>query len=546
MHDVQAFAFAKPVEWLFLAVSLFLTWRYGWILDDAFVYFRYVDNWLFLGRGLVFNPGEFVEGYTSPLWVLWLSAARLTHLDYWSLVRAFSLVFAACFWAMSVALRRRLTRPGPVVNLPLAVFVTHYGVQSYFSSGLETPLVQLMALVYAFTALCPKCRSLAILAGLAPLVRPDLALPWVVYVVGLTIQYRRPPLWLLASGLVTTGSWLVFRVYYYADLLPNTYYLKDHTDISQGFAYLANTLSSQGLGFILLGLGALASVTMLRSRRRKEPLPELEPRARALMLAAALVSVAYVWRAGGDMLFYRFLAFPVLLALSLTQGAVERGLDWIRVPHRKLAYSLFGATAAGLLVLGYPAQLRAHPLTSHPVFGETMRKVDGISDASWHRHHPELRMSGERGDQNEHLLERYAAHAGGGHARFVTEGLCVRAYFAFDRNIVHSWGLTEPILARSNVEADRPGHKYGLLRLARDLERARRAAGSSEPASPGVLKRALARGAAAPWIGENLEAIEVIEHKMYNRHHFWENLTLAARSVAPLRVPSAPPARRVW
>ena len=40
--------------------------------DDAFISFRYVENFLD-GRGLVFNPGERVEGYTNFLWIMLLS-----------------------------------------------------------------------------------------------------------------------------------------------------------------------------------------------------------------------------------------------------------------------------------------------------------------------------------------------------------------------------------------------------------------------------------------------------------------------------------------
>jgi len=535
VRDVQALAFAKPIEWLFLVVSLVLTWRYGWILDDAFVYFRYVDNWLFLERGLVFNFGEFVEGYTSPLWVFWLAAARLSRVDYWTLVRVFSLMFALCFWAMCVMLRRRLTKQGPVANLPLAILATHYGVQSYFSSGLETPLVQLMALVYALLALNPKSRWLGLVAGLAPLVRHDLGLPWLVYVVFLTVTARRPPLWLILGGIGTTGAWFVFRITYYADLLPNTYYLKDATDFSQGARYLENTLGSQGLGWVLLGLGALGAWVVWKSRRDGSELPELEGSARGLMLLAALTSMAYVWRAGGDMLFYRFLAFPVVLAVSALHGVAERAWDGLRVPRRELLYPALAALAAFVLALGYPAQLRAHPFTVQAVHGETMRKVDGISDGSWHRYHPELSMSEQRSRENDRLLARYEAFVeGAAPSRHVAEGLCVRAYFAFDRNIVHSWGLTEPILARSDVKSDRPGHKYGLLMLARDLARARRAAGGE--AEPGMLRRALARGPRPRWIETNLDAIEAIEHKMYNRHHFGENLARATAATPRILV----------
>ena len=39
------------------------------LIDDAFISFRYARN-LNDGLGLVFNPGEWVEGYTNFLWVI--------------------------------------------------------------------------------------------------------------------------------------------------------------------------------------------------------------------------------------------------------------------------------------------------------------------------------------------------------------------------------------------------------------------------------------------------------------------------------------------
>ena len=45
----------------------------SWFLtDDAFISFRYVRN-LLEGHGLVFNPGERVEGYSNFLWTLELA-----------------------------------------------------------------------------------------------------------------------------------------------------------------------------------------------------------------------------------------------------------------------------------------------------------------------------------------------------------------------------------------------------------------------------------------------------------------------------------------
>ena len=48
----------------------------AWFLcDDAFISFRYARN-LLEGHGLVFNPGEYVEGYSNFLWTLELAHRR--------------------------------------------------------------------------------------------------------------------------------------------------------------------------------------------------------------------------------------------------------------------------------------------------------------------------------------------------------------------------------------------------------------------------------------------------------------------------------------
>ena len=59
---------------LLAMVGLFLKniWEVRFIQDDAYTSFRYVKNFV-NGDGLVFNPGERVEGYTNFLWVILLS-----------------------------------------------------------------------------------------------------------------------------------------------------------------------------------------------------------------------------------------------------------------------------------------------------------------------------------------------------------------------------------------------------------------------------------------------------------------------------------------
>ena len=71
-----------PRAWLLpflvaLAPLAWLIWRFDFLVDDAFISFRYARN-LALGHGLVFNVGESppVEGYTNFLWVLMLAAVE--------------------------------------------------------------------------------------------------------------------------------------------------------------------------------------------------------------------------------------------------------------------------------------------------------------------------------------------------------------------------------------------------------------------------------------------------------------------------------------
>ncbi len=45
-------------------------------IDDAYISYRYAQN-LVSGNGLVFNIGEYVEGYTNLLWTLLIAAGLL-------------------------------------------------------------------------------------------------------------------------------------------------------------------------------------------------------------------------------------------------------------------------------------------------------------------------------------------------------------------------------------------------------------------------------------------------------------------------------------
>lgn len=516
---------SKPtaIEWTFLAIGLWLVFRYMWILDDAFVYYRYVDNLLFLHRGFVYNQGEYAEGFSSPLWALLLIPLRATKLDFWTITKLVAGSSFVLFWYGTVVVNRRLSSSERVVNLPLVYLGTCYGVLEYFSSGSETPLVQLSALAVALFVLSPRSLLLQLCLGLVPLARNELIIPIGVAIVAGYAMTRKVPWALAISTTVCFAAWLVFRVYYYADFFPTTFYLKDHVDAWQGLAYLRNTVNPYSWAGILI----VAAVMWLSTREESAEKHRLSPRAAMLLIAGS--SLVYVVRIGGDMMHYRFLAFPFCLSVLALGGICEDWLDRFSLLKSPLRRGAFAIALGAVLFANYPSFL-----TGHPAFGEVGRELDhGISDAPWHRYHPEIRFNGKRGDEDKTRLARYEKEQGQAYARVATDVACVTMYDHPEIRYVHGYGLTDPILARVAVPENRPGHKEALRRLATDLVRLR---SRFTDTRAGMLDRAIHDRAAAPWLIQNADAIRAIEKRLYNRHHFIENLMAAFQRIPRLHV----------
>jgi hypothetical protein len=552
-RTVRAVPRPAPVEWVCLAVGLFLTLRYAWLLDDAFIFFRYVDNLLFLGRGLVFNEGEAVEGFSSPAWTLLLIPLRATGANYWLIVRAVGLACSALFWFLLLCLRGatepRAGDPGgraPIVDLPMAYLSGLYPVACYFTSGMETPLVQVSAAAFALHVFAPALVLPRVLVGLAPLVRPELALPVCLVVLWDWARARRFP-WLVgAVAAATSGGWLAFRVAYYADLLPNTFYLKDRVRLDWGLAYLHDALVPYGA---YVFLPALALLALVLARRGADPF--LGRRA-FLLLLAALVA-AYVVKIGGDGRHYRYLAFPFCLAVAAGAGLVERGLG---LSGRRSRRALAAALALGLLALSaalYPRQLSIHPLLP----GVVEEKVGLIRDAQFHRAHPSIGYSpwssGREMERFTPFEAQLLAEANGEpvserplalraeYARYLREvrpgrppgtrpgGWCYDMWKRFNERWIHKDGLTDALLARTTAEPWRPGHfkEEELGHLMLDMLRVQERHGARR----GAYREAVQAGDGAPWIERNLESIELVERKVHNRRDLLENLELALTRV---------------
>jgi hypothetical protein len=128
-----------------------------------------------------------------------------------------------------------------------------------------------------------------------------------------------------------------------------------------------------------------------------------------------------------------------------------------------------------------------------------------------------------------------------GYARILDGTWCRKQYAGYRSRYVHGFGLTDAVLARTRASWLKPGHKTALIPLSRDIVRIQRAAA---PIGRGMYRRAVEAGAAPAWVAANLASIEVIERKIYNRHHFAENLRLAFRFPGRIVVPEGSAGRQ--
>lgn len=229
------------------------------VVDDAFIAFRYAEN-LAAHRGLVFNPGERVEGYTDFLWVVILAAAKALGAS--TPVAAPILGVAAGVATLGVivfAARRVYDMPwylAVAAGLPIALSpLVAFWCQSGLESGVYMLAVTAAATATAVSSIEQRGRGTAagVAWGVACLVRPEpagiLLATATIYALTHRRDAARAAHWVVAATAIVIPH-LVFRRVYYSSWLPNTYYAKAvplvHA-LSPGAAYVWPFLVATGL-----------------------------------------------------------------------------------------------------------------------------------------------------------------------------------------------------------------------------------------------------------------------------------------------------------
>jgi arabinofuranosyltransferase len=311
--------------------------------DDAFISFRYAHN-LAQGYGPVYNPGQSVEGYTTPLWVFilgGLAAARLPIAE-----TATVLCFAAAIATVGLLPRFSASLGLRLHGLDALLLALNTSYAVWAGSAMEMVPFGLLLIIATWAFLSEKPPLLTgLLFALLTLLRPEGALfsGLALFFCALDVVRGKVGAWqrLLWLGIgfaVPVGAHLAWRLAYYGYPLPNTFYAKVGFTLEQwkrGLRYL-----SQAAGQYLLAL----TVPLV--------LGAMQPFGRgwAFLVSGLGLYLLYVSLVGGDHMVSFRLLVPVMVfvVVLVAHGLVS---TWQRLRPRVGPKAAPVLAAVGLLVI---------------------------------------------------------------------------------------------------------------------------------------------------------------------------------------------------
>lgn len=323
------------------------------VYDDAFITLRYAANLAKHGE-LVWNLGERVEGITTFLLTIWLAGLIRVGVD--PLIASQATGIAGGIMTVLGCLAV-LQRYAPDVRATgLLVTAGSVPLLMWSFSGMEAAIIAAL-LVWTCWALLPllagdfrlpRLLLAGVLIAAAYLTRMDAAVPAATLVAAMCLVAPGPLSRRLTAGTivaailaVTIAIHLAWRVSYYGDWLPNTYYAKVGIDPHQRFEFgwrYALTTAFQAPGLMVATV--LAPIAIFRGSHR---------RLATALFAAILSQVAYVTWAGGDHLPTGRFYVPIVGLAGVLLGLVVHALGsigrWIVVTPLCIASVLAGLVA---------------------------------------------------------------------------------------------------------------------------------------------------------------------------------------------------------
>lgn len=363
---------------LYLPILAFLGLAYVYLpesIDDAYITLRYSRNFM-QGHGLVFNPGEHVEGFSNLVWMLLLALAGKLGLSMPAVMK----VGGVASGVATIAVAGRAARQWLESELAVVAVRLIIAVSSFFAlwsaDGLETSFYTLLVTLLVYLAASPRSSlwHLGVVAGLVALTRPEGVLFGLIVLVAVAIMRSVGDAAKLAAPFFAMAiGYELFRALYFHEWVANTAFAKVRFGPEVAAAGLRYFRSfNERSGYLLAPVAILGAMANLRS-----------PGVR-LAIAFVLAQVVFLTICGGDFMFgYRFVV-PVIPCLALLAAGAVAALT----PYaRRVAVALLVVVTAGSGYSQFVSLPAKHISTDNlsyraSVLFDIARFVDGITGAS--------------------------------------------------------------------------------------------------------------------------------------------------------------------
>ena len=313
---------------------------YSIMNDDAMISMRYAWN-LANGNGLVWNSGEYVQGYSNLLMTLFMTLIHLVFdqrhavmaVNMSGLVFMLTIAYGASMIASYVCHNGASSRDRDVASIMAFALVLCYHPLSHWSiMGMETGMLTMLVtlgVLFAFRyehGREPKHLYLAtLLFSLALLTRTETVListPVGLYVISLLLRtgHRQHACHVLVAVIayIATGiGLLLFQHSYYGEWLPNTYTLK-LVGIPLQFRMLDGIRYIIPFLWNILVIVVCVAADMIRGYSRRK----------TLMCCIVVTMILYNIYIGGDVYGYYRIVMPAMpLLLVLFAVSMVRTMD---------------------------------------------------------------------------------------------------------------------------------------------------------------------------------------------------------------------------
>lgn len=308
--------------------------RYFVLFDDAMISMRYAWN-LSQGNGLVWNPGDYVEGYTNLLMTLLMSGTTFFFEKRYA-VLAIQLIgvffmLGLTFFTLKVFELVKHKKSRFIEYLLIIALLSYYPLNYWSLMGMETGMLTFLLSAGVLSSILYFEKSgekylwlTALCFGLAFLTRNDSLLFAVVTFTYLLLGRKHNnnhAYFLLAAGMLYAlfvFGQSIFRYSYYGEIVPNTYTLKLtgmplSERLNNGWGFIQPFFKETGFVLLFVFIGLLLNFSSKK----------------LYLLGFFLISVLYQIYVGGDPWdYWRIMApaMPFLFILFLEGCTAALGL----------------------------------------------------------------------------------------------------------------------------------------------------------------------------------------------------------------------------